>query len=355
MTGLQILTFEHTKVLDLRPISGLDKLGADVPIGLTFQSTLATARDAKLAELAEIEDDADRTRQTLAYLRSLPPWPEPYTPAATPDGSPPKPIGGDTLVEQAKALSERTPLAEELVQDPETGIFSVRHKAIEKPDLLSATLGQVADAIEDVLHDPSNGLNNGSLEIRQLRRTLDRYANDPQRVEMDFTTIHQSLTRQVANEDLPPSEALLGLMGTLQDAAQGIRATDPAVAVNRKILQEQKLREMPAEALDTLRDGKPVLTALVEGETQEQMDEDVSGLVEGLQTIRPHLGGVTRDDAILPGRDEAVRVFGRVARMVIMLRKSPEMIQKLYQSTGFKAAEIMAVLGTLVVLGRSIF
>ena len=187
-------------------------LGTDGFPGLNFSNTSATARDARLAELAEIKSHADRARKTLAYLRSLPPWPEPYTPGATPDGSPPKPIGGETLTAQAEALSDKTPLAEELVQDPETGSFSVRFKPIEKPDLLSATLGQVADALEDVLHDPSNGLNQGSLEIRKLRRTLDRYANDPQRVEMDFTTVHQSLTRQVANEELPPSETILGLM-----------------------------------------------------------------------------------------------------------------------------------------------
>ena len=99
--------------------------------------------------------------------------------------------------EDAVELSRLLPLAEELVQDPETGTFEVRIKEVEKPDLLAATLAQLADAIEDVLENQSNGLNADSLEIRKLRRTLERYANDPQRVEMDLTTVHHSLTVQI--------------------------------------------------------------------------------------------------------------------------------------------------------------
>lgn len=106
---------------------------------------------------------------------------------------------------EAEALAERLALAEELVQDADSGLFDVRPKEISKPDLLGATLGQISDAIEDVLATPSNGLNERSVEIRKLRRTLDRYANDPQRVEMDLTTVHGSLLRQIANGEIPSS------------------------------------------------------------------------------------------------------------------------------------------------------
>jgi len=91
--GAQILVLDDSQVLDLRPIVEQELTKDGFLDTISFQNTPATTRDARLAELAEIEDVEDRTRQTLAYLRSLPPWPEPYTPAATPDGSPPKPIG----------------------------------------------------------------------------------------------------------------------------------------------------------------------------------------------------------------------------------------------------------------------
>lgn len=94
LAGLAHLMLSKSNVADLRPIAALNKLGTEGLPSLSFSETPATEHDTKLLELAKIDDHADRTRPTLDYLRSLPPWPEPYTPAATPDGSPPKPIGG---------------------------------------------------------------------------------------------------------------------------------------------------------------------------------------------------------------------------------------------------------------------
>lgn len=94
LSKLQRLGLTRTQVADLRPLAGLQQLGEDHYRGLWFNGAAATAQDAELARLVEIEHDRTRTRDTLAYLRSLPPWPAPYTPAARPDGRPPEPIGG---------------------------------------------------------------------------------------------------------------------------------------------------------------------------------------------------------------------------------------------------------------------
>lgn len=105
LIGLRDLPLDATNVNDLRPLRDMRKLGTNRPPGLTYHNTPATARDADLARLAVIEDPQDRAEQTLSYLRSLPPWPAPYTPRATPDGSPPQPIGTmPTPPEQDPAL-----------------------------------------------------------------------------------------------------------------------------------------------------------------------------------------------------------------------------------------------------------
>ncbi|QNR62761.1 hypothetical protein H9N28_14600 [Rhodobacter capsulatus] len=93
ITGLQALELARSAVVDLRPIRGLDKLGTGARPGLHFTNTPATRADAELARLSDIDDDAIRTRETLAYLNTLPPWPEPYLPKARPDGKPPEWIG----------------------------------------------------------------------------------------------------------------------------------------------------------------------------------------------------------------------------------------------------------------------
>lgn len=257
--------------------------------------------------------------------------------------------------EDAVELSRLLPLAEELVQDPETGTFEVRIKEVEKPDLLAATLAQLADAIEDVLENQSNGLNADSLEIRKLRRTLERYANDPQRVEMDLTTVHHSLTVQIGRGELPPSEENQALLLALQEGAQGIRATDPEVAENRRLLQKQSLRELSPENLEQIAEAAPVLEAITQGDLREQMRDDVLFLTQEMRAGPPRLPGVTRADAIIPGQDEAVRVFGRSARMLIALRETPNLVHKLHESAGFKAIDIIGVLGGLISLGLMLF
>lgn len=257
--------------------------------------------------------------------------------------------------DDAVELSQLLPLAEELIQDSETGTFQVQLKRVEKPDLLAATLAQLADAIEDVLENQSNGLNENSFEIRKLNRTIGRYANDPQRVEMDLTSVHSSISIQIGSGELPPSDENTALLMALQEGAQGIRATDAEVSENRKILQEQSLRELSPESLEALSEAAPVLELITEGDLQDQMREDVLFLTQEMRVGPPRLPGVTRADAIIPGRDEAMRVFGRSARILIALRKTPELVHKIHESAGFKAVSILAVLGSLVSLGMALF
>lgn len=258
-------------------------------------------------------------------------------------------------MDEAASLSRRLPLAEELVQNPDSGFFEVRPKDITNLNLLGATLGQLADAIEDVLANQSNGLNAASLDIRKLRRTIERYANDPQRVEMDLTTVHGSLSVQIATGELPPSNENAALISALQEGAQGIRATDPEVAENRQILQEQALRDLASDDLNQIAEAAPVLEAITEGDLRGQMREDILFLTKEMREGPPRLPGVTREDAIIVGRDEAVRVLGRTARMLLILRRTPELVDKIHDSTGFRAAIIFTTLGTLITLGLLLF
>ena len=255
----------------------------------------------------------------------------------------------------AERLSHHMPLAEDLIQDPVGGFFDVIHKESAKPDLLGATLSQVSDAIEDILHNPSNGLSEKSLDIRKLRRTLERYANDPQRVEMDFTTVHRNLTVQIGIEVLPASDEIQSLLSALQEGAQGIRATDSTVAENRRLLQEQAIIEISPESLGKISEAAPVLEAITGGELRGQMQEDVLFLTQEMPPAPARLPGVTKADAIISGRDEAVRVLGRSARMLIAIRKSPSMMEKVHGSTAYRVADIASTLATLVSVGLSLF
>jgi hypothetical protein len=117
LVHLESLDVTGTRVYDLRPIRGLTALAQGKKSesrrrdGLYFSETPATTSDSELARLASIPDYETRTSETLAYLNTLPPWPQPYTPKARPDGQPPRPIGRTDPPLTLEALIEAQDLA----------------------------------------------------------------------------------------------------------------------------------------------------------------------------------------------------------------------------------------------------
>lgn len=77
LTALESLSLDETAVSDLRPIGILSFAAPHRWDGLSFADTPATAHDPELHRLSQIEDYVQRTRETLAYLKTLPPWPAP--------------------------------------------------------------------------------------------------------------------------------------------------------------------------------------------------------------------------------------------------------------------------------------
>lgn len=68
LTELSTLHLDRTQVSDLRPVLAFDKLWNG---RLTFRQIPALEHDLKLDALSKIEDDRDRTAETLAYLKEV--------------------------------------------------------------------------------------------------------------------------------------------------------------------------------------------------------------------------------------------------------------------------------------------
>lgn len=78
MTALRRLWLNRTAVNDLRPIANLSfSLFEQHLSGVRFRNIPATENDPELKRLSQIGVVEQRTRETLAYLKTLPPWPEP--------------------------------------------------------------------------------------------------------------------------------------------------------------------------------------------------------------------------------------------------------------------------------------
>jgi hypothetical protein len=227
---------------------------------------------------------------------------------------------------KAKLFTRDHPLIETTDINPETGLFFSTPVSIQNTQLIGALLSQVQDGLEDATLG-NNGLNEASRETRVLTRTLTRYANDPQRIEMDFTSVAVGLRRQIHDTaELPNSEDNLALLEAVEDGVRGIRAAHPDVAQNRLILAQQSLRELSADHVELLEDAKPVLVAISEDIMAEDFAADIPSLIN--DSLLPLPNGAPA----LPGADAATRVFNRVSHMRLMYDQFVEGGSKAFDS-----------------------
>ena len=144
LTGLLRLWLNQTAVADLRPIRDLALPTEQLSVYLWFTNTPATWQDPELLRLSGIEDNEQRTRETLAYLRTLPPWPEAYVPATARKGRPrqavsePQSANPDTRLAVPKGLKRLS-------------LSDARHILEESRPLIRDRCQFVVAAIDDAL------------------------------------------------------------------------------------------------------------------------------------------------------------------------------------------------------------
>lgn len=248
---------------------------------------------------------------------------------------------------EAELLKERVPQAEQMLFDEASKRFTIEPLEIAKPDLLGATLSQLEDALEDALADLSNGLQETSREARVIKRTISKYGNNPQQIEMGCVSAHAGLTRQLVSQELPWSEENLALQSALEEAAVGIRATHPDVAENREILTRQKFAELSQPQKEELAEGLPLLVAISDAALADDWSHDVPAL------INTSVGPLPSGAPALPGMDEANRIFSRAAKISVWLRMS-KIVHAIDGSAGYKAARIVATVASFVTIGLTL-
>lgn len=89
--ALRRLSLSKTQIRDIRPIKDLPNLGERPIGGLFVADTPIQDLDPELSRLSHIEDNHQRTKDIQAYLRTLPPYPEPLPWEETPERTQPKP------------------------------------------------------------------------------------------------------------------------------------------------------------------------------------------------------------------------------------------------------------------------
>ena len=240
---------------------------------------------------------------------------------------------------QSEFLAARAPLAERLEINPDTGLFRAIPLPIENAALITTLVSRVQDALEDALHS-NNGLNAMSNETRILNRTFARYANDPQRVEMDFTSVAVGLRRQIhETHELPDNAAMLALLEATEEGVHGLRATHPEVAANRTTLSRQALNELSGADKEVLERAQPILVEMSEGEVAEDFAADIPALIN--DALLPLPAGAPK----LPGADPATRIFNRVSKMHMLIKDAQSKAAAAHDSNTNKSVQLLVQYG----------
>ncbi|SOB91979.1 hypothetical protein SAMN05877809_101470 [Rhodobacter sp. JA431] len=200
LASLRDLILNRSLVADMRPLRSLSKLTAAEQFspGLVYSDAAACKADVELMRLSGIKSNAERARETLAYLNTLPPWPEPYLPKARPDGKPPEWIGG-------------APSAPPAVRTAEAQIRALlRHATITRVSAASFA-AQITEALQGVPATHGNQLApvlQVMLEVRDVLETIARDRADAQSEETllrlriaHLETVVDKLTTQLADAE----------------------------------------------------------------------------------------------------------------------------------------------------------
>ncbi|MGY6632943.1 MAG: leucine-rich repeat domain-containing protein [Alkalilacustris sp.] len=225
LSKLQGLCLDNTAVQDLRPIRDLPHLGTGHDGGLSFADTPATAVDAELRRLSKVENDVQRTRETLAYLKTLPPWPEPL------------PWEVEAAQRDAPAPDPALPL----VQTPEgigLGGSEVGEAALDDP-VRGVLHDELSERVEDLLRVAGN-LDEGA--YREGGRLRDLLA--PGLVAMEPLKVHlviEALRRIRARLPRAADRDLVGALDAVVEAGPGLTLDTPEVTLFLRRVQDNRL------------------------------------------------------------------------------------------------------------------
>lgn len=230
LTRLRTLFLTKTGVSDLRPLNKMDMLG-DGPLGgLWFSGTPAVRLDENLARLSAIEDDKQRTKETLSYLKTLPPWLKPL-PWLAGDGGETKPPEQDPalpLIWGEKRFSflansiDSDPVTEAALEDLRDLLEDLRRKGNRHDDLYRLA-GELQDRTKGEVRDLN--LVKLHLSYQKLQRL---YRSRDQRIE------------KFDDETVGTLDSVLGIL-------PGVTMADPGVAELIERQEKDRLAGSPPE------------------------------------------------------------------------------------------------------------
>ena len=190
--------------------------------------------------------------------------------------------------------------------------------------LLPYLLDTVRDSLDQATSQLSNGLPKGAYQAQIITRALERYANDPQRIEMDFERARASLMGDMAEDAIPSTAANRDLIQNLGDAAAAIRDSNAEIAEARERLNRLRFEQLSEEDGRRIADAAEAVAAVAEDDSAKELREDalwLPGVQRGnaVPENAPPLGTPERN-VVLEAQAAQLRVVSRLAKTWLYLK-----------------------------------
>lgn len=99
---------------------------------------------------------------------------------------------------EADQLAKAVIINETLAWNDDTQVFHVEHPSVSNEQRLARHLSRVSDALDDILAlGGGNGMTANTVEYRIIKRLVEKYSDDPERVAFDLTDVNKSIARQI--------------------------------------------------------------------------------------------------------------------------------------------------------------
>lgn len=205
--------------------------------------------------------------------------------------------------------------------------------------LLGTLLSRLEDTVEDIGADLANELPPHCHPMRIVTRSFQKYANDPQRLEMDFTDVQMILFEGIADNTYPATSPVKGLMRQLDDTVNVLRDEHTKIRENRDRLNRLRIANLTPKTITTALETLEVLAEKSDPTLLNIIHEGNAALGSaatdiGIQNNAPTLPGAARNPALSAEHVSAIqRVASISAKVVIYLK-------------GFDRAELSRLLKT---------
>ncbi|MEM6465394.1 MAG: hypothetical protein AAF679_02655 [Pseudomonadota bacterium] len=256
----------------------------------------------------------------------------------------PKDLALEIASQVAQFEAER-PFGETVDLDPSSGLFRITPVNLSRPDLLRVALDRIRAALKIALRG-NGGLSTFDTEALILETLLESCRDDPQRVEMDCMSVVKRLNDRIetAESDTGPLEHLKDVCLT---SALDLRSGHPDIAAARKDREQQLMRELSQERLDSIKKGleaqAPTLVEGIEEGRREEVEADFRAL------INDYLDPLPAGAPPVPAPDPLVRLTSRVSR-ISMYQRSKEVLEAVKGSPYFLAAEVTLAASGIIAL-----